>query len=74
MSAIAAWSKYTGRYDKWLQIRRRYNLKWSAGNESLQALECFFNNNLTLDTMLDKVREMIQVLPKQMAEVVRLQP
>jgi hypothetical protein len=35
MSALAALSKYQGRYNQWLAIHERYNLKWSSGNNSL---------------------------------------
>lgn len=71
MSALAALSKYQGRYDKWLQIRQGYSLKWSAGNESVQALQRFFDSNLTLDSMLDKVREMIRLSPMPCGIVVK---
>jgi len=70
MSALASLSKYTGRYDSQLNIRRCFNLKWSSGNDSLQAMERFFNPDLTLDSMVSKIREMIRVLPKHMAEVI----
>ncbi|MDQ3847326.1 MAG: hypothetical protein M3261_00035, partial [Thermoproteota archaeon] len=49
MSALAALSKYQGSYDQWLQIRQRYNLKWSAGNEALTSLQRFFNPEMGLD-------------------------
>ncbi len=71
MSALASLSKFQGRYDQWLQIRQRYNLKWSAGNESLQAMERFFNPQMSLDHMIAKVREMMGVLPPAMAGVIR---
>ena len=70
MTALANLAKYKGRYDRWLEIRRRYNLKWSQG-DSLQVFVCFFNQDLTLDAMLGKVKEMIWVLPPRMAEIVR---
>ena len=40
MSALANYAKYTGRYDQFLQIRQRYNLKWSKGG-SLNTLNDF---------------------------------
>jgi hypothetical protein len=67
MSALANLAKYTGRYDLWLQIRQRYNLKWSSGNnnydESLQSFERLFNDDLGFDSMLQRIREMIRLLP-----------
>jgi hypothetical protein len=60
MEALIALSKHLGCYDRWQQIRKQYNLKWSTGNESLQSLERFFNDSL--DNMLSKVKEMIRLL------------
>ena len=71
LCSMANLAKYTGRYDKFQQLRHRYALKWSSGNNSLQSLERFFNPDLTLDVMLQKVREMMQVLPTDMAVVIR---
>jgi len=71
MSALASLSKFQGRYDKWLAIRHYYNLKWSSGNNSLQALERFFNPTLNLDDMIARIREMIRVLPAHMSEVMK---
>jgi hypothetical protein len=34
-------SRYLGCYDTWQQIRKRHNLKWTAGNESLLAMQRF---------------------------------
>jgi intergrase/recombinase len=70
MTALANLAKFHGCYDKWLDIRRRYSLKWSKG-DSLQAFERFFNPELTFDVMLQRVRGMIRMLPARMAAVVR---
>jgi len=71
MSSLAALSKFQGRYDKWLAIRHHYNLKWSSGNNSLQALECFFNPEMSLDYMIEKVREMMRALPSHMSDIIK---
>jgi hypothetical protein len=71
MEALTAYAKYTGSYDKWQQIRKHYSLRWTNGDESIQALQRFFNPGLSLDAMLDVVRKMMQVLPRVMALVVR---
>jgi hypothetical protein len=70
MTALANLAKFSGRYDQWLSMRQRYNLKWSKG-DSLQAFERFFNPDLSLDVMLSKVKGMMEVLPPHMAAVVR---
>jgi hypothetical protein len=63
MAALANYAKYTGRYDQFLQIRQRYNLKWSKGG-SLQYFERFFQNKeLRFETMLSRVKQMMQILP-----------
>jgi hypothetical protein len=73
MAALAYLSKKTGRYNQWQAIRERYNLKWSSGNNTIQSLQRFFNPELNLESMLSKVKEMIiDVLPKNMGEVVKL--
>jgi hypothetical protein len=71
MEALTVYAKYLGCYDRWQQIRRQYSLHWTDGNESLQALQRFFNTNLTLDSMLSKVKEMMRALPPAMAGVIR---
>lgn len=54
-----------------MQIRQRYNLKWTSGNESLQALERFFNPEMGLEQMIDRVKAMMQVLPPVMSNIVK---
>jgi intergrase/recombinase len=71
MEALTAYAKYTGSYEKWCQIRKHYSLRWTNGDESLQAMHRFFNPGLTLEVMLDKIRKMMQVLPKPMAVIIR---
>jgi hypothetical protein len=71
MSALANWAKYTGRYDQFLSIRQRYNLKWSKGG-SLQYFERFFHNKeLSFEMMLSKVNQMVKILPPFMGEIVK---
>jgi intergrase/recombinase len=64
MKALSNLAKFTGKYDVWLQLRQRYNLKWSTGTEKLDAFERFFDDNKTLDTMLQWLRQVRQELPK----------
>ena len=71
MAALANLAKYQGRYQDFTQIKQRYGLKWSTGNESVQALQRFFNSEMSLDHMLQRVREMMRVLPADMAAIVR---
>jgi hypothetical protein len=68
MKALSCLAKYTGRYDQFLQLRQRYNLKWSTGTEKLDAFERFFDDNKTLDTMLQRLRHVIHNLPKSYSD------
>ena len=71
MEALTVLSKLIGCYERWQEIRKPYTLHWTNGNESLQALQTFFDNNLTLDSMLSMVKEMMCVLPRTMPAVIR---
>jgi hypothetical protein len=71
MESLAVYSKYLGCYGRWQQIRQAYSLKWTNGDESIQSLQRFFDSNLTLDSMLERVKEMIRVLPAAMAAIVK---
>ena len=71
MEALTAYAKYTGSYDSWQQVIKRYSLKWTDGNESLKSLERFFNPDLSFDSMLARIREMIRVLPEHMGNIIK---
>jgi intergrase/recombinase len=70
LTALANLAKYTGRYQKFLEIRQRYNLKWSRG-DPMTHFERFFNEELTLDVMLQRIKEMIEILPVQMGKIIK---
>ena len=59
MESLTVFSKYIGCYDRWQEIRKRYSLHWSNGNESLQALQKFFNPEMSLDQMIAKIKEVM---------------
>ena len=71
MEALTTLSKYQGCYDRWQEIRKRYSLRWTNGDESLLAMQRFFDDKLTLDSMLDWVRQAIRVLPSAMGAVIK---
>jgi Archaeal phage integrase len=62
MESLAAWSKFIGSYEQWGQIKKRYSLQWTDGDESLQAIQRYFNGD-NLEDMLQRIREMMYVLP-----------
>jgi hypothetical protein len=59
---LANLSKFQESYDVFLQLRQKYNLKWSKG-DSIQHFNRFFNEEPTLDVMLKHIKEMIRLLP-----------
>ena len=71
MESLTSLSKYFGCYDKWQEIRKRYQLRWTSGNESIKSLERFFNPDLTLDNIYDRVLQMIAKTPIQIANIIR---
>jgi intergrase/recombinase len=71
MKAITALSKYLGIYDQWQQMRKRYSLKWTNPNQSLQSFERFFSGSTNYDTMLQQIKEIIAKTPTQVGQIVR---
>lgn len=63
MKSLTVLSRYLGCYDSWQDMRRRHSLKWTSGNESLHAMQRFFNHDLSLNIMLQRIKEMIRLLP-----------
>lgn len=71
MKAMAALARFTGHVPAWQEIKRRYNLTWSTGNEKLDAFQRFFDDGKSLDSMLQWVRDALKVLPAQMGEAIK---
>ncbi len=67
MKALSNLSKFTGQYDTFLQLRQKFNLKWSTGTEKIDAFTRLFDDARTLDKMLMSLKESIKVLPKNYA-------
>jgi hypothetical protein len=69
MKALAAFSKYIGCYDKWKEIRNRYQLRWTSPN----GLEAF--NAIIADTkenyssMVSWLKDACSKLPKSYANI-----
>ncbi len=71
MEALCIYSKYTGCYDRWQEMPKRYSLKWTNGNESLQSLQRFFNADLNMESMLERIKEMVRLLPGFMSRIIK---
>lgn len=67
MKALSSLARYTGQTDIWLAIRQQYGLQWSTGTEKIDAFTRFFDDSKDLDTMLQWLREALQVLPADYA-------
>jgi hypothetical protein len=67
MKALSSLARFTGQSDVWQRLRQQHGLQWSTGTEKIDAFTRFFNKNKTLDTMLQWLREAMQVLPKAYA-------
>ncbi len=71
MKGLASLARFTGQYDYWMQIKRRYNLTWTSGNENLAAFERFFDDKRSLDSMLQWVKAANRVLPPHLGEIIK---
>jgi hypothetical protein len=73
MKLLACLSKFLGCHDTtWMALKRKYNLKWTTGNGSLEIFErCYgiINDSNSLDTMLRWLRHIRQELPVQYSNV-----
>lgn len=69
MKALSSLARFTGRSDIWRQIIQRYQLSWSTGTEKVDAFTRFFDDSRSLDTMLHWLKEAMQVLPSQYANL-----
>ena len=56
MKALAAYSKYTGEYEKWQAMRKNYQLKWSSSADSLAGFHNILKENGDFDKMIERVR------------------
>jgi hypothetical protein len=71
MEALTAYAKYAGSYEEWCQIRKSYSLKWTNGDESLQAMHKFFSDELNFDVMLQRIKEMIAKTPTWIGQIIK---
>lgn len=69
MKALSSLAQFTGQVEQWLAIRQRYNLTWSTGTEKIDAFTRFFNDEVTLDTLIQWLIEALHQLPAHFANV-----
>jgi intergrase/recombinase len=65
MKALTCLSKFLGCHDTtWMSVKRKYNLKWTSGNGSLETFQrCYCDDSNSLEKMLQWLRQMRQELP-----------
>ena len=70
MRALSTLSKYTGRYDEWMKIVKKYQLKWK--NENYNSLNTFKNifgieegSEQSLSKMIEWIKTSISEPPKE---------
>ena len=70
MRALSTLSKYTGRYEEWMKIVKKYQLKWK--NENYTSLHTFKNifgieegSEQSLPKMMEWIKTSISKLPKE---------
>lgn len=69
MKALSSLARFTGRSDIWREIRQRYQLSWSTGTEKIDAFTRFFDDDKSLDVMVQWLREALHILPYQYANL-----
>jgi intergrase/recombinase len=69
LKALANLAKFQGRYELFNQIKRNYNLKWEKA-DSLKHFENLLSPDINLDTMLERIRQMMSKLPLSMGKIV----
>ena len=72
MKALASLSKFLGKYDEWLQILKKYQLKWSKPDKSVNVFKLIFdsqNHSKDLESMLNWIRKVLVVLPLEYKNV-----
>jgi intergrase/recombinase len=74
MRALSTLSKYTGCYEEWMKIVKRYQLKWK--NENYNSLNTFKNlfgiedrSEQSLPKMIEWLRTSISKLPKEVGKI-----
>jgi hypothetical protein len=63
MKALAVLAKYLGCYDRWNDIRERYQLKWSNNQDSLQAFKNMTNPEQSYEPMTSWLKNTVSKLP-----------
>ena len=69
MKSLASLSKFMGCYDKWKEIKEKYQLKWSDGNNSLEVFQTIVNNETNYESMVKWVKDTCSQIPRYYANI-----
>ena len=72
MKALAALSKFLGKYEVWLGIIKSYQLKWSNGNKSFKAFQSIMDSQShgnNLDSMIKWIKDVSAALPQEFKNI-----
>jgi intergrase/recombinase len=74
MRALSTLSKYSGRYEEWMNIVKKYQLRWK--NENYNSLNTFRNifgieegSEQSLSNMMNWIKTSISELPKEISNI-----
>jgi hypothetical protein len=70
MKALSSLSKYCGMYDTWLQLIKRFHLKWEQKDSFDTFKKIFDNNEGNYQNMLKWVRDCVERLPSEYGNMV----
>ena len=71
MKSLANLSKFIGKYDRWLEVIKKYQLKWSNGGKNIKAFNAIFQKEgNTYSSMLDWINRVISVLPDDYRNII----
>ena len=69
MEALACLSKYVGAYDTWKEITKRYQLKWTNGDDSFEIFKSIMDSKQNYSSMVAWLKETCSKLPKSHSNI-----
>jgi hypothetical protein len=70
MKSLASLSKYLGVYDKWQEIKKRYQLKWSQQSGYSTFEKIFNNKDQNFSTMVKWIKDAVNKLPREYGNII----
>jgi hypothetical protein len=68
MKDLASLSKFLGKYDQWMDILKKYQIKWTESDKSIKVFKSIFDsesNGESLDKMIRWIKEVSKILPQE---------